>query len=299
MTASPSPAPLPLPAFVSRQVTAARRFYLNLRPRTARELTVVCGGVETCAPDYVVERRDFPYLCVEYVAAGRGEVVLGGRTQPLAAGSLFAYGPGVPHTIRSAKGAPLIKYFADFIGRPARPLLRAGGLEPGGTAVVSALGEVRQAFDTLVRLGTQRDRQTERLCALQLELLLRTIARSGRPEAAAARRARATFERCREFIDGRFLKLRSVAEVAQACHVDSSHLGRLFRRFHDEAPLRYLQRRQMDWAADRLQASGALVREVAAELDTDPFQFSRTFKRVHGVSPLAFLGARTPTFSRR
>ncbi len=288
-----SPVPSPLPAFVSQQVTAARRFYLNLRPRTARELTVVCGGVEACAPDYVVARRDFPYLCFEFVAAGGGEIVLGGKTLPLAAGSLFAYGPGVAHTIRSMRGAPLVKYFVDFIGRPAAGLLRGCGLEPGRAAAVAAVGEVRQAFDTLVRIGARRDRHTERMCGLQLELLLRTVAQAGRPEAAAERRARATFERCRGYVDAHFLRLRSVAETARACHVDTSHLCRLFRRFHDEAPLRYLQRRQMDWAADRLHATGALVREIAAELDLDPFQFSRTFKRVHGVSPLAFLGART------
>lgn len=49
----------------------------------------------------------------------------------------------------------------------------------------------------------------------------------------------------------------------------------------------------MQWAAERLHASGCLIHEIAAALRTDPFQFSRTFKRIHGVSPTAFLGPRS------
>ena len=83
-----------LPEFVSRQVAAARRYFLDLAPDRRRPLTVVCGGCETVRRDYVVERADFPYWCVEFVAAGRGVVTLAGRDHPLAAGSVFAYGPG-------------------------------------------------------------------------------------------------------------------------------------------------------------------------------------------------------------
>ncbi|NJM56093.1 MAG: hypothetical protein HC841_09555, partial [Verrucomicrobiae bacterium] len=49
----------PEPAFVSRQVSEARRYYLDLKPSRKAALTVVCGGVETTAPDYRVERRTF------------------------------------------------------------------------------------------------------------------------------------------------------------------------------------------------------------------------------------------------
>jgi AraC-like DNA-binding protein len=281
-----------LPAFVSHQVTAARRFYLNLKPRASRTLTVVCGGYEECAPDYRVSRRTFPYLCVEFVAAGRGDVTLGGRTHALEPGSLFTYGPGVAHTIRTAPDAPLAKYFVDFVGRPGPARLRECGPGLGGVTQVPAIGEVREAFETLVRLGAVRDRRTAVTCGLQLDLLLHTVARARRPSAPAERRARATFERCREHLDTHFLALGSVAALAAACHVDASHLCRLFRRFRGEPPLRYLQSRRMHWAAERLHTSGALVREVADELGIDPFQFSRAFKRVHGLSPTAFLGMR-------
>jgi AraC-like DNA-binding protein len=280
------------PGFVSHQVTRATRFYLNLTPARTRGLVVVCGGVERCAADYVVRRRTFPFLCVEFVADGEGEVTLQGANHPLRAGSVFCYGPSVAHEIRTHAAAPMEKYFLDFAGGQAISLLRQCGLAPGRTLEVQALGDVRSEFDALIRLGLRQDDRTARTCALQLELLLHTIARSGGTRTHAERRARAAFERCRHFIDVNFLQLRSLADVAAACQMDDSHVCRLFRRFHRESPLQYLQRRRMHWAADRLQTSGVLVREVADELALDPFHFSRIFKRVHGLSPLGFLNHR-------
>ena len=67
------------PSFVSRQVTEARRFYLDLNPPAGHGLTVVCGGWESCSPDFRVERADFPFLCVEFVAAGSGSLLLAGK----------------------------------------------------------------------------------------------------------------------------------------------------------------------------------------------------------------------------
>lgn len=278
--------------FISRQVTAASRFYLNLRPRSARVLTAVCGGWEACAGNYAIDRRTFPYWSVEFVAEGQGMLDLAGCRHPLVPGTLFAYGPGVAHHLRTSPQARLVKYFVDFIGRPGYELLRSCGLLPGRVVRVEAIGALRADFDALIALGLRQDSLTERTCGLQLELLLHGIARSRRPASEGERRGRATFERVRGLMDTRFLEFSSVAELAAASHLDGSHLSRLLRRFDCEPPLRYLQRRKMVWAAERLRTSDVLVRQVADELGLDPFQFSRTFKRVHGVAPTHFLRRR-------
>ncbi|RYD75379.1 MAG: hypothetical protein EOP84_18405 [Verrucomicrobiaceae bacterium] len=75
--ASPQPQP-PRPSFVSTQVREARRYFLNLTPKRASPLTVVCGGCERVQPDYVVQRKTFPFLAVEFVAEGEGELELAG-----------------------------------------------------------------------------------------------------------------------------------------------------------------------------------------------------------------------------
>jgi AraC-like DNA-binding protein len=285
LAASPAPS---VPAFVSRQVTDAQRFYLNLKPRTVRGLAVVCGGWERCAPEYRVERATFPFLGLEFVAAGEGTLTLRGARRPLTAGSVFCYGPRVSHRIENTAGNPLTKYFVDFTGSAAVGLLASGGLKAGRAVEVANAGQVRAAFDALIRFGQQRDARTERLCVLQLEILLHTIARSPAARTKSEQQARATFERARQHIDAHFGGLDSLAALAAACGVGASHLCHLFRRFHDESPAAYLQRRKMEWAADRLRSTAALAQDVAEEMGMDPFQFSRVFKRVHGVSPSVF-----------
>ncbi len=276
------------PTFLSTQITAASRFYLSLKPSRSAALSVVCGGWEQCSPEYLIDRPTFPYHSIEFVVGGRGTVRLAEEEHPLTADSLFVYGPDIPHVIRTSSDAPLLKYFVDFTGRDARKLIADCGLASGRPLQFANAGEVRRHFDQLIVLGLLRDQRTERTCALQLELLLHAIARSTQPTSPAARRLQETFLRCRQHIDQHFLSIHSIEQVAAACHLHKSHLCRVFRQFHNETPLEYLQRLQMQWAANRLQNSGALVRQVADELGIDPFQFSRTFKRVHGLSPRAF-----------
>lgn len=285
----PAVSPMPaVPAFVSQQVTDAQRFYLNLKPRAVRGLAVVCGGWEKCAPEYRVERTTFPFLGLEFVAAGEGTLTLRGRRRPLATGTVFTYGPRVPHRIENSGGNRLTKYFVDFTGSSGAALLGSCGLAPGRAIEVANAGQVRAAFDALIRFGQQRDARTERLCVLQLEILLHTIARSPAARTKSEQQARATFERARQHIDAHFGELDSLAGLAAACGVGPSHLCHLFRRFHAESPAAYLQRRKMEWAADRLRSTTALGQDVAEEMGMDPFQFSRVFKRVHGVSPSVF-----------
>ena len=291
MANAPRKTPAP-PAFVSQQVTTARRFYQNLRPKPSQALTVVCGGWEETAPDYTIDRPTFQFLSVELVATGHGELLLNGHRHPLEPGTVFSYGPGISQRIRPTPGSRLGKYFVNFSGERGLTLLRECKLRPGSCALLSSTTEARHAFETLIRLGTAHHRLTARMFALHLELLLLTLVRSSPPGSPSERRSLATFERCRQHIDAHFVSLATLEAAAAACHVDAAYLCRLFQRFQSETPFRYLQRLQMQWAAERLHASGRLVREVADELKINAFQFSRTFKRIHGVSPTDFLRAR-------
>lgn len=278
-----------VPSFLSQQVTSARRFYLNLKPRYGTAITIVSGGWEECAADYIIDRDSFPYYGVEFVAAGKGELVLNGKRHALTPGTIFAYGPGVPHHINTSPDERLNKYFVDATGTETRKLMKGCGLAPGKLIQTAAIADVREAFSELIRLGLRRDLRTERTCALQFELLLHIIARSSSVGSKLERQSHVTFERCRKFMDEHFLRLKTLEQVADSCHVDNSHLCRIFRRFQHDSPLQYLLRLRMIWAAERLHNSQLLVREVANELQIDPFHFSRIFKRVHGVSPSDFM----------
>ena len=55
-------------SLLSKQVSDARYFFLNLAPRKSARLELVMGGFEHCNPDYFVARSRFPYSSIEYVS---------------------------------------------------------------------------------------------------------------------------------------------------------------------------------------------------------------------------------------
>lgn len=279
------------PDFVSRQVREARRFYLNLSPAPGYPLTVVCGGWERCAADFRVERKDFPFLCVEFVTAGKGTVSLGGRERPLERGSVFSYGPGCGHVIAADPDNPPQKYFLDFAGLEGMELLKLAALVPGSFRSAGDPERVEEAFEAVLESGRRSGPQAEKIAALQTEILLRTLA-DGAIGTRGREQSYQSYLRCRDCIDAQFLGLKTATELAAACHLDPAYLSRLFAMHGHASPYHVLLRRRMQHAAALLDGGGLIVREVAEALGLDPFHFSRVFKRIHGISPAEFLKRR-------
>lgn len=288
MTSTPA---LPgLPEFVSRQVTEARRFFLNLNPNRDSALEVVCGGVERMRPEYVVDRTDFPYFAVELVAEGSGLLTIDGREYPLQAGSVFAYGPDARHTIRNQADDGMRKYYLDFVGTKASAHLQRAGLKAGKSGftslVVGGLHELVAVFEMLIREAGGDGAVVSSICESLTQLLFLKIRQLRLPAGSSMPKAYATYERVRRHIERRFLQVHTAREVAGECGITPVHLSRLFGRFSDCGAYQYLLQRKMNYAAGLLMNEGLLVREVAQRLGfADAFQFSRTFKRVYGIAP--------------
>jgi AraC-like DNA-binding protein len=279
------------PDFFSADVAEARRFYRDLNPGRSRQVVVVCGGLEHCTPDYTIRRDSFPFYSIEYVARGRGEVKFKSRSYTLQPGRVFSYGPGVPHHITGDPQDPLVKYFVDFAGRRARELLCSCGLSPGRVSEVFPASTLQPLFNELLQAGLQARRDSAALCAKLLECLALRIAGAQAPLGGAETPAFTTYQQCRNHIERHSLRLRTLEQIADECHVNNAYLCRLFRRYDDQSPYQYLLRLKMNFAAERLQRPSVLVKQVAGEVGfTDPFHFCRVFRSVLGLSPTAFRG---------
>lgn len=279
----------PLPAFVSRQVVTACRYFLDLRPEHRGPLTVVCGGEEQVRGDYLVAREDFPYCCIEFVAAGRGTLTLAGRETPLAAGTVFSYGPGIPHAIRTDRRRRLRKYYVDFVGRDAAARLRSARLAPGSHVTVGRPREIRAIFNLLQQCGLAHSVHSQALCSQLLGVLLTKVNELATPSGTADGIAFATFSRFQRFLATERLRLTSVAQAAAEFGISTAYACRLFRRYAATSPYQELLRQRMTLAADLLTHEGLQVHQAAARLGfPEPSQFSRAFKRVAGVSPSTF-----------
>jgi AraC-like DNA-binding protein len=277
------------PAFFSPDVAAARRFYLDLKPARDRRLTVISGGLEHCTAGYAIRRDSFPFHSIEYVARGSGRLKLRGRTHALSPGIVFTYGPGVPHEIISDPATPLVKYFVDFSGRASSRLLKSCRLQSGRVIEVFPPQILVPLLDELIRSGLRFGRQNAALCAKLLECVALKIASANAPAGGLETPAFTTYQQCRRHIEQHFLDLRTLEQVARECHIDKAYLCRLFRRYDHESPYQYLLRLKMNYAAERLQQTGAPVKQVAEATGfADAFHFSRVFRKTLGLAPKDF-----------
>jgi AraC-like DNA-binding protein len=278
------------PAFFSRQIAEARRFFLRLNGPWPAGFNVVCGGSEHCASDYRVVRKDFPYFAVEFVARGEGSLVINNKTHPLMTGAVFAYGPGVAHDFRCHPDKPMTKYFVDFAGADVIKRLVRPGPRTGEILQSSAPEDIAEIFEHLIAAGKRDTPFRECICRAIGEYLLLRITESAVPLGTIGTIPFETFQRCRHWMDHNYLHAESLEQIASDCRVDESYMCRLFKRYAHQSPWQYVLRLKMRDAAQRLQVGQARVSAVAYEFGfSDPFQFSRTFRRVFGVSPRAFM----------
>jgi AraC-like DNA-binding protein len=277
-------------SLLSKQVSDARYFFLNLAPRKSARLELVMGGFEHCNPDYLISRTRFPYTSIEYVVSGRGEAVTSRHRHELGPGVIFAYGPHTPHEIRTTARDVLVKYFISLAGADVAGRLRRCKIPPGESRVLTPQTEIAGAFESLLREGQRPGPRRGALCAAQLEFLLLKIEDTASAAAHPNERAREAFLRCKAFMDAGAENLRTLGEIARAVGAEASSVCRWFRRYEGISPYQYLLRRRMELAARRLVEQGGLVKEIAAQLGfTDPFHFSHQFKAIHGIPPSELL----------
>jgi AraC-like DNA-binding protein/quercetin dioxygenase-like cupin family protein len=285
----PKSAPARAPEFFSPQVSAARRFYLNLNPPKSVSLAIVSGGCEHCAPDYEIHRATFSFYSIEYVVRGRGSLKLKNRGHHLEPGGIFSYGPGVRQDIVADPADPPVKYFVDFCGSKSREILRHCRLPPGDVSQVFPPNEIQNLFDELIRCGQRGSPHSAGLCVKLLECMILKISESRAPRAGVASLSFTTYQQCHRLIEGNFQRLKTLRQIAQECHVDATYLCRLFQRYDHQSPYQLLMRLKMNLAAEWLQQPGALVKQVAERAGFgDQFHFSRAFKSIFGVAPDIF-----------
>jgi len=281
--------------YFSSQVTNTRRFFHPEWKRRAQKSSALCvvgGGCEWCAPDFVVDRRRFPFVAFEFVWRGQGSVQLGEKTHPLAGGHAFFFDQRMPHIIRSEGREPLVKYFFNFAGARILHLLKELRLSPGTVLRVAdparIAGLLEEALDHALKGAELGDRAT----AAALEHALVLCAEQRLPEAAEFEPAHGTYLRCRDHLLRNYPLLPTVGDAARQCGVSAAYMTRLFKRFGSETPHNCLQRLKLSQALLKLRQQDAQVKNIAAEVGyKSAAHFSRAFKAWHGAAPQSMRGA--------
>lgn len=98
--------------------------------------------------------------------------------------------------------------------------------------------------------------------------------------------------RARDQIDLDYRERLDVAALAAVACMSPAHFIRSFKTAFGETPHRYLQRRRIERAMERLRRTDRTVSEVCVEVGWTSFAtFSRTFREIVGCSPSEYRDA--------
>ena len=278
------------PSFISKQVLSGRYAFIDLGITDDSPFSIASAGREECAANYEMNRSNFSYFAVEYIARGRWELSSDHGTHEIGPGSIFAYSPETSYRLKPLDDHHLVKFFVDFKGRGAEQKLRDAQIELGVPVQLLNTRWVHDIFDQILALSSSQLGFAKSVGTMLTELMFMRIKEDRLNVSRGQSHSHTTYMRCRRYILRNYIQIARVDDIARACHIDAAYLSRLFRRFAGEAPSRFLTRLKMASAGEFLLVQKTSVKEVAAHVGyDDPYHFSRVFKSHYGLSPQLFV----------
>ncbi|MCK5172013.1 MAG: helix-turn-helix domain-containing protein [Planctomycetes bacterium] len=267
-------------------VRDAEYFYYDAAPDYNKELAIVCGGYEKCAPDFELNRSDYPYYFVKYTINGKGTLEINSQTLPLRPGILTGFEPGTPHHYKSDPDDPMEHIFITFVGSQASELFKKSGLSESHCIDIDNRKEVLAIFQKVLFLGLQKPQYSQDICLSYLRILMLEQTASLTGPGTNISLSMSTDLQCKQYIDLNFSSINSPRQVASACSIDVRYMASLFKKHCHIPPSRYIMRLKLNKAAYLMLATDQTIKEIGYQVGFDnPYHFSKNFKQFYGRSP--------------
>lgn len=225
-----------------------------------------------CALVYIIRGKGF-------FRTLHGDVALG-------PGMVFVFGGHAKHECWCDPNDPMQHLIVVYSGSKAMELTQAAFGDINASLTVVHPAELQTILTLMVSEARMKNASSHDICVLLLRALLLKIEAARQMEKQKLSPSLLTYLRCRKHMEEHCQRLRSVKEIAEACHVDAAYLCRLFARHAKESPYQYLMRLKLSRATHLLTTSDQSIKQIADELKfADPYTFSRAFRRHMRQSP--------------
>jgi AraC-like DNA-binding protein len=267
-------------------VLDASYFYYETAPNYDKQLAIVCGGYEKCAPDFEINRSNYPYCFIKYTIKGEGSLTIKNKDYEIKPGVITGFGPGVPHHYIADSKNPMEHIFVTFVGKEAKHLLEKSLLSDKGIILLHNPTEVSDIIEKIFKIGSEKRQHSQLICCNYLRILCLLLGQNAEHVENDYSLAMTTFLECKRYIDINFSMITSSAQAAEHCGINPRYMSALFKKCHLSPPHEYIMRLKMNKAANMLLASTLSIKEIAFKIGfEDQYHFSRNFKKFHKLSP--------------
>ena len=268
------------------KVIDAEYFYYDTAPDHNQDLAIVCGGYEKCAPDFDINRTNYPYYFVKYTLHGKGTLEINSQTLSLRPGTLTGFEPGTAHHYKADPTDPMEHIFITFLGNQAPDLFRKSTLSQNHFIQTANPEQMLNQFRKIIEVGLHKPPFSQEICCHYLCILLLEMAASGANPTAHVSISMQTYHKCKAYIDTHFSWIQTPGEVAKQCDIDVRYMASLFKKYCHISPSQYIMRLKLNKAANLLLTTDLKIRDIAEQVGfMDPYHFSKNFKQFHDLSP--------------
>jgi AraC-like DNA-binding protein len=267
-------------------VLDAEYFYFDTAPDYKKDLAIVCGGYEKCAPDFHLNRSNYPYYFIKYTLKGKGTLEIDSGCVELRPGILSGVPPKVPHIYKTNNESPMEHIFITFVGEECPDLFEKSSLSTKHFLEVHNADESLSLLQKILHIGQEKPEYAHDICRSYLRILLLDQASSLIRSKVHVPLSKATFLDCKKHIDTHFSTIKSPGQAAEKCGIDVRYMSGLFKRYSHLTPGQYLARLKLNKAAILLLTTDLGVKEVGYQVGfDDPYHFSKNFKKYYNCSP--------------
>jgi AraC-like DNA-binding protein len=267
-------------------VIDADYFYYDTAPSDHKELAIICGGYEKCAPDFDINRNNYPYYFIKYTLKGKGTLRIGSQTFPLKPGILTGFKPGTAHHYKADPENPMEHIFITFSGDESENLFEKSTLSTRYFVETAQPDETLNMFNKILHAGHTKQEFSQDICCSYLRILLLEQASRSVHSKMHTSISTTTYQDCKKHIDAHFSSIKSPRQVADKCGIDVRYLSALFKRYGHISPSQYLMGLKLNKAANLLLTTDLAIKNIAFRIGfEDPYHFSKNFKKFHGRSP--------------
>ena len=200
------------------------------------------AGRELFNMDCLVEATSYPFALIKYVITGRSVLHSNSAKWAVEPGMAVWIGPKTAWSHLPDDDSKPVNYVLMLVGDEIPDLFERNlGSQVGCTPLAHPY-RVESLMEEIMREGRLRGSRFEDNCLCLSRVLIDRISADMARGAKPLNVARATYERCYDFIAANYNAIAGLGQIADSCHISVPYLCRLFEQFGETSPAPFSSR---------------------------------------------------------